>query len=275
LAGYYVQVGATTFLPIMTIFRRWCRTSRLKLSDKKELWQLTEKNAGRISVQRELVEIVRSHYDDLARIADAIAELGRPTAAAVLRERLPRSKTARSGDLGEIIATELIEERTGFRVPVRRLRYKDGREMALRGDDFIGVQVNPEGELRLLKGEAKSKAKLGKQTITQARKALDRDSGRCTPISLLFVADRLLDRGGEDEDLGRALRAEVGRRALSPLETDHVLFTCSANAPPATLRADLQAAGDDRKHIVVNLHLPDHQAFISTIYTLAEDLGDD
>lgn len=250
-------------------------TSRLKLSDKKELWRLTEKQSGRISIQSELVTIVRSHYDDLARIADAIAELGRPAAAAVLRERLPRSKTARSGDLGEIMATELVEERTGFKVPIRRLRYKDGREMALRGDDFIGVQLTSDGVLRLLKGEAKSKARLGKQTIAKARQALERDSGRCTPISLLFVADRLLDHGGQDEDLGRALRAEVARRALSPLETDHVLFTCSANAPPAALRADLQEAGSDRRHIVVNLRLSDHQAFISTIYGLAENLGDD
>ncbi len=41
--------------------------------------------------------------------------------------------------MGEILATEFIEFQTEFRIPVRRLRYKDGREMALRGDDFLGV----------------------------------------------------------------------------------------------------------------------------------------
>jgi hypothetical protein len=39
----------------------------------------------------------------------------------------------------EILATELVEEEIGLRVPVRRLRYKDGRNMPMRGDDFIGA----------------------------------------------------------------------------------------------------------------------------------------
>ena len=34
-----------------------------------------------------------------------------------------------------------------------------------------------------------------------ARRALNRDEGRCTPASLLFVADRLMDRGGDAEAL--------------------------------------------------------------------------
>jgi hypothetical protein len=53
--------------------------------------------------------------------------LGYNAAATILRERLPRSKTVRSGDLGEILASEFVEERLGFNVPIRRMRYKDGR----------------------------------------------------------------------------------------------------------------------------------------------------
>jgi hypothetical protein len=65
---------------------------------------------------------------------------------------------------------------------VRRLRYKDGRNMAMRGDDFIGAGYDGNGEkLWLLKGEAKSNKVLGKATVTSARKVLNRDNGRCTP----------------------------------------------------------------------------------------------
>jgi hypothetical protein len=83
------------------------------------------------------------------RIAEDIRALGFVGAAAVLAERLPRTPRARSGELGEIFATELVEEELGFEVPVRRLRYKDCREMALRGDDFIGVRVDGAGTLYL------------------------------------------------------------------------------------------------------------------------------
>jgi Cap4 SAVED domain len=83
-----------------------------------------------------LYTTVRSHYDSVDRIANDVEKLGYKAAAQILRERLPRTKKARSGDLGEILACELVEEERHFTVPVRRLRYKDGREMALRGDDF-------------------------------------------------------------------------------------------------------------------------------------------
>jgi hypothetical protein len=59
---------------------------------------------------------------------------------------------------------------------VRRLRYKDGREMALRGDDFIGAAYDPNDKLWLLKGEAKSNKTLDKTTITNARTAPPLDS---------------------------------------------------------------------------------------------------
>ena len=125
---------------------------------------------------------MRSHYDRLERIADDVQRLGYKVAAEILRALLPQTDKGRSGDLGEILATELVEEEIGLRVPVRRLRYKDGRNMAMRGDDFIGAGYgDDDSKLWLLKGEAKSNKVLGKATVTSARKVLNRDNGRCTP----------------------------------------------------------------------------------------------
>jgi hypothetical protein len=258
----------------MTLFDEWCESRRTE-NKRKRLWKFTEKDDGRETIQTQLCETVRSHYDSLDRIADDIEKLGYEVAAEILRERLPRTKKARSGDLGEILASELVEEELGFRVPVRRMRYKDGREVPLRGDDFIGVKYGEDDGLRLLKGESKSRSTLGKTTITQARESLNRDNGRCTPSSLLFVADRLLERDGGEAELGRAIRKEVGTRTLRPSRIDHVLFTLSGNAPPASLEADLEAAEDGRNHTVINVRIEDHQEFIADIYEGAGSLGDD
>jgi hypothetical protein len=73
--------------------------------------------------------------------------------------------------------------------------------MALRGDDFIGVEYDEHDGLWLLKGEAKSRKALAKTTVAEAREALNRESGRCTPSSLLFVADRLLEADDEMAEL--------------------------------------------------------------------------
>ncbi len=232
--------------------------------------------AGRTCLPYIRVPIMyRCHYDDMARIADDIRELGYPGAAAILAERMPRSSRARSGELGEILATELVEEQLGFSVPIRRLRYKDGREMALRGDDFIGVRVDGTGDLHFLKGEAKSRANLAGATISEARAALSRDNGRPTATSLLFIADRLMENEGEGAILGRSIRNEVANRAVPPTRIDHALFTLSGNAAPQALRDDLQAASPERTHNVVHLRIPDHQDFIRLTYEGALALGND
>jgi hypothetical protein len=258
----------------MPLFIKWCNSKRT-LSKRKRYWVFTEKPRGRRAIRRALDATIRDHYDTSASIAADIRGLGFSKAAKILGERLPRTKKARSGELGEILATELVIEEMGFRVPVRRLRYKDQREVALRGDDFIGIALDKRGGLLLLKGEAKSRVSLSKATITEARRVLNRDDGRCTPSSLLFVADRLLEREGDDATLGRAIRDEVGLKTLRPARIDHVLFTFSGNAPPAALEEDLNAADESRNHTVVNLRVEDHQDFIAEAYERAGDLGND
>jgi len=239
------------------------------------LWTFTEKAGGRDRIKSGLCETVRSHYDSLNRIADDVVRLGYKIAAEILRERLPRTKKARSGDLGEILASELVEEKLHFNVPVRRMRYKDGREVPLRGDDLIGVRYDKEDGLRLLKGESKSRKVLAKDTIAAARKTLNRNNGRCSPSSLLFIADRLLEGEGGDAELGRAIRKEVGTKALRPKQIDHVLFTLSGNAPPPALKDDLEAADGKRQQTTINVCIEDHQEFIAEIYKGAGNLGDD
>jgi hypothetical protein len=94
-----------------------------------------------------------------------IVRIGSPRTSSVSVTRARQRSFANAcprvlpGDLGEILASELVEEETGFRVPVRRMRYKDGREVAMRGDDFIGVGFDLEDKLWQLKDESKSHAR--------------------------------------------------------------------------------------------------------------------
>ena len=140
------------------------------------------------------------------------------------------------------MATEFTEAKLDFKVPVRRLRYKDGRDMPLRGDDFIGIDYNRrDDELKLLKGESKSNASLSRKVIGEARTTLDRDNGRCTPISLLFVASRLMEGTPTQKELGRKLRNEVVRKAMGPKRIHHAFFTLTGNDPEIMLSEDLAA----------------------------------
>jgi hypothetical protein len=256
------------------LFADWCNMEHAG-DEAKRLYKLTERAGGRAAIQRDLPNIIRSHYDEMDRIAEDIRDLGYPQAAAILVERMPRSTRARSGELGEILAAELIEEQTEFKVPVRRLRYKDGREMALRGDDFIGISIDDNAQLQFLKGESKSRANLSAVTIREARETLSRDEGRLTATSLLFIADRLMEHDDARAALGRRIRNEVAARALPPSRIGHALFTMSGNAAPQALQDDLNAADGVRTHTVMHLRIEDHQAFIATAYERALTLGND
>lgn len=259
----------------MQLYRRWCKATKEK-NKRKHYWTYVEKDGGRDEIRDDLAETIRSHYDRLERIAEDVDRLGYKLAAKILSEAMPQTPRGRSGDLGEILATELVEEEIGLRVPVRRLRYKDGRNMAMRGDDFIGAGYDGAGEkLWLLKGEAKSNKVLGKAIVTNARKVLNRDNGRCTPDSLLFVANRLLESNDpDDNELGRSLRDEVGLKSLRADRIDHMLFTVSGNGPHASLKDDLDSTGANRDHYTVNILVEDHQDFIAAMYEEAEGLGD-
>lgn len=260
----------------MGLYKGWCKSTKEK-TKRKHYWTYVEKDGGRDHIRDDLAETIRSHYDRLERIAEDVKRLGYEVTGKILSAAMPQTPKGRSGDLGEILAIELVEEEIGLRVPVRRLRYKDGRNMAMRGDDFIGAGYDKDGKkLWLLKGEAKSNKVLGKATITSARKVLNRDSGRCTPDSLLFVANRLLESNDQcDNKLGRSLRDEVGLKSLRADRIDHMLFTVSGNGPHASLKEDLDATGTNRDHYVVNIRVEDHQEFIAAMYLEAEDLGDD
>ncbi|HIG9405343.1 TPA: Hachiman antiphage defense system protein HamA, partial [Klebsiella pneumoniae] len=109
---------------------------------------------------------IPAHYTTEERIAAALAKLGKTAAAQMLNDLLPQTAHIRSGDLGEIYATEWIDAYSGYRAPIKRLRWKDHRNMAMRGDDVIGMLLDAETQrLSFLKTEAKSRINLRAQTL--------------------------------------------------------------------------------------------------------------
>jgi hypothetical protein len=86
---------------------------------------------------------VPDHCASVEHIARILERFGKTVAAAHIHEKLPDTKPIRSGDLGEILATEYNAEQTSYRVPIKRLRWKDHRNMAMRGDDVISIERQP------------------------------------------------------------------------------------------------------------------------------------
>jgi hypothetical protein len=225
---------------------------------------MTEQPGARAGALDDLRDVVRSHYVSPEMAAKRLAALGAPRTAQLLREHLPTTKTARSGDLGEVLATEVAEQNLSFQVPVRRLRWKDGREMALRGDDILGIRVAGNGRLEFLKGESKSRVALSTAVLDEAGKALDRDRGRPTRHTVLFVAERLRELG--DDALAARLENAV-LESFSATRVEHLLLALTSGNPKNLLNDHLTgAANKKRTRHAVGVRIVDHGAFIDLLF---------
>lgn len=225
---------------------------------------VSEKFGARDGSLDGIVQVVKGHYVSNEILAAWFDAHGAPEVAILVREHLPIGRRARSGDCGEVLATELVEYATPYRVPIRRLRWKDGRDMALRGDDVVGVKESNAGRIDFLKGESKSRATLSKTVVDQAYSALDASEGRPSRHSVLFVAARLRELG--EQALATSLELAVldgfrGRRI------EHVLAVFCGNDPAALVQSSLtERATSTHKTHVISFWVPDHPEFITAVY---------
>lgn len=249
--------------PAGHVLTRWFATDSSTVG-KHPLHLMTEVPGARADALDDVREVVRSHYVSPEITAKRLADLGAPKTARLLREHVPTTKTARSGDLGEILATEIGEQTLGFIVPVRRLRWKDGRNMALRGDDIIGIRVDAKGELEFLKGESKSRAALTTDVVDDAGAALDRDRGRPTRHAVLFVAERLRELG--DDSLAVRLENAV-LDSFSGSRVEHLLFMLTGGNPKNLLKTHLTSVpSKKRTRHAVGVRIVDHGSFIELLF---------
>ena len=248
----------------MIKFPDWCNETEEAVSTHK-LHRLLAEQVKLAQVVDTLAEAVPDFYADPVRVAQLLRKLGKNAAAKFVEEKLPTQATIRSGDLGEILCTAYVHEVTPFNLGIKRLRWKDHRNMSMRGEDVLAFRLSGKNaSLKILKAEVKSAAKMSSTIIGKARKALSANSGLPSPHAISFVADRLNESG--DIALGDALDKAQLKDGIKPSQVSHMLFTFSGNDPSKPLKANLQTyAGLIPQHYVA-LCVTTHQAFIKEVF---------
>src|ERR1041384_3548866 len=90
------------------LYDGWCDCKAKNISNGRRLHLLTEIVGARAKAHGRIVDTVLSHYEDPQHLADRIKRLGFKKAATILEGILPKTKKARSGHVGEILATEAV-----------------------------------------------------------------------------------------------------------------------------------------------------------------------
>ncbi len=212
-----------------------------------------------------LIDLLPDHYADPDAIARTLETLGKPAAAEKLRIRIPEELKTRSGDIGEVLATDYIEEETNYSVPIRKLRWRDHRNMAMRGDDIIGILVNPRNQaLKFLKAEAKGNKSLSRAVLEKAREELDSNQGKPTPHALSFIAERLRETGNAELcDLIEKAQLVIG---VSQDQVKHLLFTVTESDPSRLQKEAFDNYTGTIPQVSVGVRVDGHQELIKSVY---------
>jgi hypothetical protein len=223
---------------------------------------LTEQPGQRSQIEKAIHETVLDHLVG----ADIVESMGGfQTAANVIRNAMPVGKRARSGDFGEILATEYVDQTGPYRVPIRRLRFRDDRSMAMRGDDVLGFDFGTK-PLKILKAEAKSRISLSSVTAKEACDGLCRHLGRPNPHTLSFISRRLRETG--QPDLAAAIEG-LQETDISLSSLTHLIFTVSSNNPVAALSSVSKSPIEGIGRQVAGCIIEDHAAFIEKVFDSA------
>jgi len=254
-----------------SLFDKWCETKAVQVEGRHNLHFFREREGVRPSVTEQIDSTVASHYEDPVRLSDRIARVGLPRAADILREMFPRSKRARSGHLGEIFATEAAPAvLKGFQIPIKRLRWLDGRDAALRGEDLIGIERTPRN-VRFLKGESKSRGNLTPAVVAEAREMLAANDGRPSQHALGYVMHRLFEL--QQDELAIVVEEFMLLKPIPTRQVVHLLFTLTGNDASEALTADLKACGPEIEQHAITLRIANHQKFIASIFDRLNSYG--
>ena len=249
----------------MVQFNDWCRFANEAVGNH-DLCLLTGESAKLATAIEATAAVVPGHYAAEEQVSRALTRLGKSAAAALIQGKLPTTKGIRSGDLGEIYATEWIDAHSGgYFAPVKRLRWKDHRNMAMRGDDVIAILLDPQSQrLRFLKTEAKSRVRLTAQVLADARTGLNKDGGLPSAHALSFISARLYELGYLP--LADAIDEALLKHGIPTQNVHHLLFTFSGNVPDALLTASLQAYEGGITQWGVGLRVEGHAEFVGAVY---------
>ena len=239
------------------LFTKWLKT----VSTKHEGVAIYgERNGARAVGLATLEALLADHFVGEENILRAG---GFKKAAAIVANSLPDNKKTRSGDLGELLATEYVNSETSFVVPLKKLRWKSDRQMPMHGNDVIGVDTTGR-TVRVLKCESKSRAVFGNTVVEEAAKALDLHDGRPNPSTLAFIAKRLYEeRRDEEANVFRDLQVD-GKVSASSIT--HMIFGLSGNDPSEFLAGCPKPKQRGIKRESAAILIKDHGAFVSEVY---------
>jgi hypothetical protein len=239
------------------LFTKWLKSIT---TTHKDLVVFTERNGARSVGLEALKKLLADHLIGESNIVKAG---GYEKSAAIIANSLPSNKKTRSGDLGELLATEYINAETNYVVPIKKLRWKSDRQMPMHGNDVIAVDMKAK-PVAVLKGECKSRAKFSKSVVEEAAESLDLHDGRPNPSTLAFITKRLYEQNRDKE--ARVFQDLQVEGSIAAKNMKHLIFALSGNDPSKHLAGAPKSKHSGIKRESAAIMVSDHSEFVAAVY---------
>jgi hypothetical protein len=225
---------------------------------------MKEKEGIRGYIRPALIEAILDHHFHRRTISGALKRLGYEKAAKYFRTRLPKGNKTRKGNFGEVVASEHLCQRHGYRMPIFKLRFRDNPDMPMRGEDIIAFELGEGNKITAICiGEAKTLEHYNRNQLKNAHERLVM-AYHPYPVTLSLISSILYERG--DDDLAEQIDIILETLALRPIPRHNWLFIITGDKPPELLTSieEMQSLVENLK--VVTLHLPRLSLFVNEIF---------
>jgi hypothetical protein len=218
-----------TTITIESFLAEWLKRIDGKYA-KFEHIHLIEDKSLREEIFPHLSKTIFLYHNDPEIYKIDLEALGYPEVAQAFDLR-PHASTTRTGNFGEILASEYLRQVLGYDIPVFRLRYNPNPDSSMKGDDILAFKFGAEDGSRraILVGESKVRQNFSTLTVQEAYEQLCSSVRRPHPISLAFVIHRLEDEG--DHAKAEAIRAFLDQFAQHRPQKQWLICLTTGNNP--------------------------------------------
>lgn len=223
--------------------------------------------AERAEVRREiedhLSEALLDHHVAPEAVSGALRRRGFRRAAEYLTSRLPADDRTRTGNFGEVLASEHLRQRYGYQMPVFKLRFMDNPRMPMRGEDLVAFRLDGRQRITALcVGESKALQEFDARQVEEAHERL-KQAYRPHPVSLLLISNILHEKGDSLADQVDAILETLGTR---PVRRENWIFIFTGNRPRDPFSAVEQLPDVVENLSCVDLHLEGLADLITALF---------
>jgi len=223
-----------------------------------------EKQGVRESIKQALIEAIVDHHFHRQRIKGALERLGFGESAKYFSRHLPKEDKIRKGNFGEVVASEHLRQRHGYKMPVFKLRYMDTPNMPMRGEDIVAFKITEDNKITAICiGEAKTLERYNRDQVEKAHKRLV-IAYHPYPVTLSLISNILHERG--DHDLAEQIDMILETLSLRPFPRHNWLFVITGDQPRDPFGPIEEIDRVVESLVTVSVHLSQLSSFINEIF---------